>query len=378
MARDLKIPILDLKREYSFLKEEIQKQIKECFASQEWILGPKVGEFEKEAAQYLKVNYAIGVASGTDALVLSLQALALKLKNKEFFDKKDEIITTSFTFVATAEAIVRSGATPVFVDIDPDTFNIDPKEIKRAVTKNTAGIIPVHLYGLSCEMDEIIEIAKDNDLFVVEDTAQAFGAKFNGAKAGTIGDLGAFSFFPSKNLGGCGDGGLVVTNNSETADYVKMLRNHGQKEKYNAVYIGYNSRLDSLQAAILLAKLKCIDKFNDLRRKAADKFNAALQSIKGLKVPFEPKNSFHVYHLYTIQVSQRDELNTYLNSKGIQSRIYYPILLNKMKAFRDCKVKGALKNTEEVLSKVLTLPMYPFLQDKEIDYITRNICSFLK
>lgn len=378
MAEDLKIPILDLKQEYDFLKEEIHQQIKECFASQEWILGPKVGEFEKEVAKYLNVNYAIGVASGTDALVLSLQALALKLKNKEFFDKKDEIITTPFTFVATAEAIVRCGATPVFVDINPDTFNIDPQEIKKAITKNTVGIIPVHLYGLSCQMDKIIEIAKENDLFVVEDTAQALGARYKGVKTGTIGDLGAFSFFPSKNLGGCGDGGLIVTNDSSTADYVKMLRNHGQKEKYNAVYIGYNSRLDSLQAAILLAKLKRIDKFNDLRRKVANKFNTALQGIKGLQVPLEPQNSFHVYHLYTMKVSLRDKLNSYLNSKGIQARIYYPIPLHKMKAFSGCKVKGGLKNTDEVLSKVLTLPLYPFLQDKEIDYIIRNISSFLK
>ncbi|MBU1523445.1 MAG: DegT/DnrJ/EryC1/StrS family aminotransferase, partial [Candidatus Omnitrophica bacterium] len=228
-------------------------------------------------------------ASGTDALLLSLRALAIKEKNKEYFDKKDEVITTPFTFVATAEAIVRSGATPVFVDVNLATFNICPKEIKKAITKNTVGILPVHLYGNSCRMDEILKIAKENNLFVVEDTAQAFGGTYStkgaclparqgsasggkGKKLGTIGNCGAFSFFPSKNLGGCGDGGLIATNNIRLAELVRILRNHGQIKKYNASYIGYNSRLDSIQAAILLVKLKYVDKFNQLRREIAKKY----------------------------------------------------------------------------------------------------------
>jgi len=402
MPKKLKIPLLDLKREYLFLKKDIEKELRSCFNSQAWILGEKVNQFEKKAAEYLGTKYAIGVASGTDALILALQTLAIKLKKREFFDKKDEIITTPLSFIATAEAIVRSGATPVFVDINPDTFNIDPVQIKKAITANTVGIIPVHLYGLGCEMSAILKIAKENNLFIVEDAAQSFGGIYKEKKLGTIGDLGAFSFFPSKNLGGYGDGGLVSTNNSQLAELIRILRNHGQTRMYDASFLGYNSRLDSIQAAVLLVKLKHIDKFNKLRRKVAAQYNNRLKNIKQIQIPVTntehrklppvlhsagsrrdeiaggtKTETSHVYHLYTIKVStNRDKLLKYLNSKGIAARIYYPQLLSGMKAFRGSRMGSEPKNAKRILSKVLSLPLHPFLKEAEISYIIKALSSF--
>jgi len=385
----MKIPILDLKREYTLLKNDINKQLKDCLDSQQGILGPKVSEFEEKVAKYLGIKYAISVGSGTDALLLSLKALALKLKGKENFDKKDEIITTPFTFIATAEAIVRSGATPVFVDIDPNTFNINPSCIEKAVTKDTVGILPVHLYGLSCDLINISKIAKKYNLFTVEDCAQSFGASFGVKKVGTFLDCGAFSFYPSKNLGGFGDGGLIATNSKTIAELAKVLRNHGQTKQYKADYIGYNSRLDSIQAAILLVKLKHIDKFNNVRIKIAKKYNEAFKNIKQIECPQLKACSSagaktsnlklktkHVYHQYTIKVSSRNALLKYLNSKGIGARIYYPVLLHKMKAFSKTKRRGSLKRGEKVSSQVLSLPIHPFLTSSETQYIIKNICQF--
>lgn len=372
----MNIPLLDLKREYSFLKKEIDEQLKNCFDTQQWVLSHKVLEFEKGISRYLGAKYAIGVNSGTDALILSLRSLAIKIKKKNYFDKKDEIITTPFTFIATVESIIHSGATPVLVDIDPDTFNISPQAIKKAITKNTVGIIPVHLYGLSCYMDEILKIAQDNNLFVVEDVAQSFGATYREKKLGTFGDCGAFSFFPSKNLGSYGDGGLVITNNQRLFEYIKSLRNHGQTKQYDATYLGYNSRLDSIQAAVLLAKLKHIDRFNNLRRKIAHQYNKSFASVKQIKTPIELNNSLCVYHLYTIKVlSQRDKLLKYLNSVGIEARVYYPKLINEMKAFKEIKV-NYLRTAQEILSKVLSLPIYPFLTKHQTQHVIDSIISF--
>lgn len=374
------INIVDLNAEYKLFRKSIDKELKQCFNSQQWVLGKKVVEFEKKAAGYLGVKNAIGLSSGTEALVLALRALAIKLKGKEFFDKKDEIITTPFTFIATAEAIARSGATPVFVDVCPDTFNIDPKAIKKAVTKNTVGILPVHLYGLSCDMNEISSIARKNKLFIVEDTAQAFGARHKARKLGTIGDCGAFSFFPSKTLGCCGDGGMVTTNNKTLAELVKNLRNHGQLGNYDAVHRGYNARLDSIQAAVLLAKIKGIDKLNNLRRKIASRYNAAFKDINQIDIPYEPKDARHVYALYTIKVSTaRDRLLSYLNSKGIAARVYYPRLLTDMKAFKGCfKLSGALANARRLSKTVLTLPLHPFLTKQEIARVIRLVSCFFQ
>ena len=377
----MNIPSLDLKREYTSLKKDIDKQLKDCLGSQQWILGQKVIEFERKAAKYLGVKNAIGVASGTDALILSLKALALKLKKKQSFDKKDEIITTAFTFVATAESIIRAGATPVFVDIDPVTFNIDPSAIERAITKDTVGILPVHLYGLACNMGKVLKIAKKHNLFVVEDCAQSFGASIGKKMTGSFGDCGAFSFFPSKNLGGFGDGGLIATNNKDIAKLIKVLRNHGQVANYNAFFIGYNSRLDSIQAAVLLTKLKHIDKFNNARIKIAKKYTEAFKNIPQICSPtldtqYSILNTTHVYHQYTIKVSSRNALLNHLNSEGIGARIYYPFLLSQMKAFKSCKVKGVLKNAKRISSKCLSLPIHPFLREKETNYIISAISKF--
>jgi dTDP-4-amino-4,6-dideoxygalactose transaminase len=393
MAERIKIPLLDLKREYKFLKKSIDKELKECFSTQNWVLGQHVARLEKEVAKYLGATAAIGVASGTDALILSLRALAIDLKKKDYFEKKDEIITTPFTFIATAEAIVRSGATPVFMDINPDTFNIDLRQIKKAISKNTVGILPVHLFGLSCDMSEITKVAKENNLFVVEDTAQAFGAEYTPKassnefrttkKLGTMSDCSAFSFFPSKNLGAFGDAGLVATNNNRLAELIKFLRNHGQVKQYDAQYIGYNSRLDSIQAAILLAKLKHIDKFNDLRIKIAQKYNVGLKGIRNIQLPAQclPNNTSqrrHVYHLYTVKVDNkiRDGFSAFLNSNGIQARVYYPLPLHKMSAFKHGKVKGKLKNAETLATRVISLPINPFLTNKEVDYLLRTVAAF--
>ncbi|MCK9614338.1 MAG: DegT/DnrJ/EryC1/StrS family aminotransferase [Candidatus Omnitrophica bacterium] len=403
--KKLTIPLVDLKREYAFLKKGIGRQIKDCLASQHWILGEKVTQFEKELSKYLKSKYIIGLNSGTDAIILSLRAQAMKLKGKEYFDKEDEIITTPFTFIATAEAIIRSGATVVFVDIDPETFNINPQCIREAINKNTVGILPVHLFGLACDMENIVEIAKENDLFIVEDVAQAFGAGYvsedrgqkieDRKKLGTIGNCGAFSFFPSKNLGSYGDAGAISTDDRKVAELIVTLRNHGQTHQYDANYIGYNSRLDSIQAAILLAKLKYVDKFNNLRIKIAQKYHDGLKNIKNIYLPSaipstrpsaRLRTSFgrchmpsstpqHVYNLYTIKVAAniRDGMLKFLNSAGIQARSYYPLPLHKMEAFKTAKISGNLINTEEASRGVLSLPVNPFLKNREIDYIIENI-----
>lgn len=372
------IPILDLKREYKFLKRNINQQLKDCLDSQQWVLGKKVSEFEKKVAKYLGLRYAIGVASGTDALILALNALAFRIKNKGFFDKRDEIITTPFTFVATAESIIRAGATPVFVDIDPITFNIDPFCIEKAITKNTVGILPVHLYGLGCDMIKISKIAKKYDLFILEDCAQSFGASLGKQKTGTFSECSAFSFFPSKNLGGFGDGGLVATNNKDIAKLIKTLRNHGQTANYNAAFLGYNSRLDSIQAAVLLAKLKHIDKFNNSRIKIAKKYTQAFKNIPQIQPPLLSGVGYdHIYHQYTIKLSsRRDSLRRYLNSQGIGSRIYYPLLLPEMAAFKGCKSRGPLEKAKEVSKQVLSLPIHPFLTPKEANYIISAVEKF--
>ncbi|MBN2120406.1 MAG: DegT/DnrJ/EryC1/StrS family aminotransferase [Candidatus Omnitrophica bacterium] len=379
MARKFKVPALDLSREYLILKNDIQKELKDCFRDQEWILGSKVSRFEERLAKFLGVKWAVGCASGTDALILALRALAMKKKQKEYFDEEDEVITTPFTFIATAEAISRSGARPVFVDIDPQTFNIDSQKVKKAVNKNTVGIVPVHLYGLASEMDTILKVARESNLFVVEDVAQAFGGMHKKKKLGSLGNAGAFSFFPSKNLGSFGDAGAVATDDVDLAREVKILRNHGEKTRYNAEFIAYNSRLDSIQAAILLAKLKHVNAFNNLRRKVALMYAKALGDIPQIQNPFLPEGLTHAWCLYTIKVLfKRDKLCEFLNSKGVACRVYYPIPLFKMNAFRDAKRIGGFKATEEASSKVLSLPINPFIKENQINYVASLIRKFFR
>ena len=383
------IPMLDLKLEYEYMKDDIDSAIKRCLEHQKWILGPEVKELEDKIAQYLGVKHCIGVSSGTDALVLSLRALAIILKGKEYFDRKDEIITTPFTFTATGDAILRAGATPVFIDIDPRTYNIDHVKIEEYLSSGPScvvGIIPVHLYGLACEMDEIMEIAQKFGLFVLEDIAQAFGGMWKGRKLGSKGIAGALSFFPSKNLGGFGDGGMVATNHGEIAELVRMLLRHGGKDKYNVSHIGYNARLDTLQAAILLAKFKHIDEFNERRKKIAKTYNDELKDLEELILPiiYNPSsitNFHHVYHQYTVRVlnGKRDELQKYLKEKGISTMVYYPVPLHKMQLFDGkSKIFNELNQSEQAIMEVLSLPIEPLMEGEDILSVIEAIREFLK
>ena len=386
------VPMLDLRQEYEYMKQDIDSAIKRCLEHQKWILGPEVKELEDKVAEYIGAKHCVGVSSGTDALVLSLRALAIKLKGQEYFDRGDKIITTPFTFTATGDAILRAGATPVFVDIDSTTYNIDPKRVRdyltsaSTLTSRVVGIIPVHLYGHPCDMDELMSIAERYNLFVLEDVAQAFGGTWKGKKLGSIGSLGTFSFFPSKNLGGFGDGGMVATDDNELAERIAILMKHGGKDKYNVDHIGYNARLDTLQAAILLAKFKHLDRFNEHRVKIASLYNEGLRGIEGLILPSTENplfaHSSHAYHQYTIRVldGKRDNLQQFLKGKEISSMIYYPFPLHKMGVFSDgrSEVFRSLKNAEDASQQVLSLPIEP-LQKKEVTaYVVKCISEFFQ
>jgi dTDP-4-amino-4,6-dideoxygalactose transaminase len=379
--------MLDPKREFAFLCREFEKQINQVFSSGKFILGEEVRKFEEEFAKYLGVKYVVGVASGTDALLLSLCAIALKTKKEEFFSKEDIIITTPFTFVATAETIIRAGATPAFVDIDKNDFCIDPNEIENCIKKfgkRVVGIVPVHLFGHSAKMDDIMEIAEKNGLFVVEDVAQAVGGEFikkdERRKLGSIGDASAFSFFPSKNLGGFGDGGATATNDEKIAELIKILRNHGCIEKYNAHFIGYNSRLDSIQSALLLEKLKFLDEFNRKRRNIANWYKKYIKVKDRVKLPVEKEYSFHVYHQFSVLVeneSERDKLRKFLEENGVENAVYYPIPLCDMKAFEKRAINfGDLQNARESSKKILSIPCHHFLKEEEVKYVAECINEF--
>lgn len=379
------IPLLDLKLEYKYMKKDIDSAIKKCLDHQKWILGPEVKELEEKVAGYLGVKHCIGSSSGTEALVLSLRASAIKLKGQEFFDKTDEIITTPFTFTATGDAILRAGATPVFVDIDALTYNIDTAKIRDYLTStltsasNVVGVLPVHLYGQSCNMDEIMDIADQHNLFVLEDVAQAFGAAWKDKKLGAIGSTGSFSFFPSKNLGGFGDAGMVSTNDDEIADIVRMLIKHGGKDKYNVDHIGYNARLDTLQAAIIGAKLHYVDEFNERRRKIAGIYDNALRHLNEISLPASLPAAHHVYHQYTIRVKngKRDDLQRFLNDQNIGSMVYYPVPLHKMRVFNERhKVFLPMNVSEKAVQEVLSLPIEPLMKDKDLMSVVKAIKSF--
>lgn len=373
------IPMLDLKREYGYLKDRIDAALERVLTHQCWIMGPEVKELETRIAEFIGTEHAIGVASGTDALVLALRALALKRKRAEHWSPEDEIITTPFTFTATGDSILRAGATPVFVDIDPETFNIDPALVRAAVNEHTVGVIPVHLYGQACRMDEICLLARQHRLFVVEDVAQAFGASYEGVKCGAWGDAGAFSFFPSKNLGSFGDGGVVTTHDAELAALVEQLRKHGGKDKYNVEVLGYNSRLDTLQAAIVLAKLDCIDEFNKRRQQIAGQYSRELSGL--VKVPASPQDGNHVFHQYTVRVRRenglgRDAVAGRLKQEGVSSMVYYPVPLHRMKVFRDRQlVAGRLEESERATAEVLSLPIGPTLTDVEVGRVVAAVRS---
>lgn len=371
-----KINLIDLGKEYLYIKPHIDRALTSCLDSQNWILGPEVRELETKIAEYIGTRYAIGVASGTDALVLSLRALAIKLKGREYFNREDKIITTAFTFTATGDAILRAGATPLFVDIDPQTYNLNHLLVEECLNSKGAsgvvGMIPVHLYGQACNMDKIMECARKYDLFVIEDTAQAFGGMWNGKKLGSIGMAGAFSFFPSKNLGGFGDGGMVVTNDPGTAELVRMLLKHGGKDKYNVDHLGYNSRLDTIQAAVLLVKLKYLDEFNQNRRRSAGAYEKYLHGVSAISLPICLPQAHHVYHQYTIRISdeKRSVFQRKLEENSIVSAVYYPVPLHKMKVFQNqSEIYAKLSETEKAVTQVLSLPIGALLEEEEIGFI---------
>ncbi len=413
------------------MKEDIDAAIARCLEHQQWILGPEVTEFEEAVARYIGVGHCAGTSSGTDALVVALRALAIKTKGQEYFDRSDLIITTPFTFTATGDAILRAGATPLFVDIDPITYNINPDLIRfclesfphslspiapHSLSSNSlslsplalslphvVGILPVHLYGQSCQMDEIMAVAREHGLFVIEDCAQAFGAKTRLANGegqiedgegqtangkwqmvGSVGDVGCFSFFPSKNLGGFGDAGAITTNDDELDGLIRMLIKHGGKDKYNVDHIGYNARLDTLQAAILLAKLKYIDEFNARRRQIAQLYTDGLKDIEGIVLPLALSHSplainSHVFHQFTLRVlgGQRDSLQVHLKKAGIDSMVYYPVSVHKMRVFSNmCYVCDGLTESEGATKCALSLPIEPLLDEESISYTIKKTGTF--
>ena len=379
MAR---IPMLDLRREYEYMKPSIDAAIERCLGHQQWILGPELKEFEEAVAAYLRVKHFIGVSSGTDALILSLRALAIKDKGNEYFDVDDEIITTPFTFIATGEAIIRAGATPVFVDINPASLNICAERIKEYLERGprkVAGIAPVHLYGRPCGMHDLNTIADEEGLFIVEDVAQAFGGKWGERALGAYGAAGAFSFFPSKNLGGFGDGGGISTDDDETADIIRALLKHGGRDKYNAEHVGYNARLDTIQAAILIARMEHVDDFNERRRSIARLYQQGLGELENVICPEDELEAYNVYNQYTIRVINgwRDKLKDHLRSRGIATMVYYPIPLNRMKVFEGhSTAAGALVESEKASREVLSLPIEPLFSKDEVLYVVDAIRGF--
>ena len=377
----MKVPLLDLKAQYASIKEEIRTAVDDVFDSQYFILGPKVKELEQEIARYSETSYALGVSSGTDALLISLMALGI--------EPGDEVITTPFTFFATAGVISRLNATPKFVDIDPDTFNMDPEKLESAITRRTKAVIPVHLFGQCADMDPILEVSSKYGLPVIEDAAQSIGAQYKHKKAGSMAEFGVFSFFPSKNLGGAGDGGMVITRESALYEKLKVLRVHGARSKYYHKIVGGNFRLDSLQAAVLLVKLKYLDSWSEKRRKNAALYNR-LFAQSGLiergiiKTPVEAykdsgDRNHHIYNQYTLRTRSRDKLQEYLKEQGVSTAIYYPLPLHLQECFKDLGyLKGDFPEAEKASGSVISLPVYPELTDEQQEYIVEKISGFFK
>ncbi len=359
------IPMVDLQGQYQTLKDEIEPAMLQALADARYILGPNVQAFEQEAADYLGVKHALGCASGTDALHLALRAAGI--------GPGDEVITTAFTFIATAEAIRYCGATPVFVDILPGSLNIDPEAARAAITERTRALLPVHLFGQPADMDALQALADEHGLKVIEDCAQSFGALLGGRMTGGIGDAGAYSFFPSKNLGGFGDGGLVTTSDDAIAERIRMLRNHGSSQQYHHDIIGYNSRLDELQAVVLRIKLKRIDDYNRNRRRVAETYNRLLADT-GLETPVIPGDRDHIFHQYTLLCApeQRDAIRDHVLSQQIACAVYYPIPLHQQKAFADAP-RVSLPVTEETARRCLSFPVFPEMTEQQVETVCAAI-----
>lgn len=394
----MQIPLIDLKKQYETIKHDVEKHVLKILSSANYIMGENVRQFEKEISEYLGVKNAISVGNGTDALVIALKSLGVR--------EGDEVITSPFTFFATAESISAVGATPVFADVRLDTFNIDPSEIEEKITSRTKAVMPVHIFGQPCDMDEIMAIAKKHDLYVIEDACQAIGAEYKGKKVGTIGDIACFSFFPTKNLGCAGDGGMIVTNNDALATICKALRTHGSgadgKKAYNllnnidenmeednsidnTVYnplkyynylIGYNSRLDEIQAAILRVKLKELDIWNDLRKEHVKFYDENLKDTAFI-TPFEEEAVKHVYHMYILQSEARADVVSYLKDRGIATGVYYPVPLHLQKVYKALGYKpGDMPNAEYLSERTFAIPVYPELNKEQREYIVDMLKSF--
>lgn len=358
--------MVDLKKQYLKIKSEIDTAIHEVIDSNLFINGPIVSEFESKTAEYLGCQYAIGCANGTDALQIALMAIDIK--------PGDEIITTPFTFVATTETIALLGAIPVYADINEKTYNIDVNKIEEKITSKTKAILPVHLYGQTSEMDKIMQLAKEYNLKVIEDAAQAMGAEYNGKKASTIGDISSISFFPSKNLGAFGDAGMVTTNDENLAHKVKMITSHGSQKRYYHEILGVNSRLDSIQAAVLNVKLKYLDEYCSARIEAAKKYNERFSGK--IDAPFVIPGAMHIYHQYSIRVKNRDKMQDFLKEKGIPSMIYYPVPLHLQKAYKYNYKSGDFPVTENVSKDIISLPMHTELTNDQINFISDNVLEF--
>ncbi|MBB3124479.1 dTDP-4-amino-4,6-dideoxygalactose transaminase [Mesoflavibacter sabulilitoris] len=380
-----KIQMVDLKGQYADIKQEVDTSIQEIIDNTAFINGPKVHQFQKNLENYLGVKHVIPCANGTDALQIAMMGLGL--------EQGDEVITADFTFAATVEVIALLKLTPVLVDVDPDNFNIDIDAIKKAITPKTKAIVPVHLFGQCANMEAIMQIAKEHNLYVIEDNAQAIGANYTyqdgtKAKAGTIGHVASTSFFPSKNLGCYGDGGAIFTNDDDLAHTIRGIVNHGMYERYRHDVVGVNSRLDSIQAAVLDAKLPHLDNYNQARRDAARKYNAALKDVPQITLPKTVNNcegicdtcDCHVFHQYTLKLENvdRDALVKYLNSHDIPCGVYYPIPLHKQKAYQDSRYNEAdFTVTNQLVKQVISLPMHTELEDDQIEFITTKIKEFI-
>jgi dTDP-4-amino-4,6-dideoxygalactose transaminase len=372
------IQMVDLKGQYDRIREEIDDAVRKVIQEGRFIRGPEVGEFECELAGRLGGGYALGVGNGTDALQIAMMALGIR--------PGDEVITTAFTFIATAEAAALLGAIPVFADIDASTFNIDPDAIEELITPRTKAIVPVHLFGQPADMDAIMEVAARHGVPVIEDNAQAVGARYRGRHTGYLGDIGTLSFFPSKNLGAYGDGGAITTNDESLYAACRKVANHGGSHKYHNEIVGVNSRLDTIQAAVLGVKLRHLDSFSAARRAAADVYDAGLGDLPGITIPYREPRSFHVFHQYTIRVSQgvpggRDGLAAHLKSAGVPHAIYYPTALHQLPVFGDggvaCRA-GDLSRTEEAAREVVSLPMHTELTESQQEYICSQISNFVR
>jgi len=367
------VPLLDLKAQYAAIREEIEPAVKEVMESQYFILGPKVKAFETQIAAYCQAEYAVGVSSGTDALLIALMALDIQ--------PGDEIITTAYSFFATAGSIARLKAKPVFTDIDPRTYNMDPAKIEEKITTRTKAIIPVHLYGQAADMDPILELAKKHNLRVIEDAAQAIGTEYaNGRRAGSMGDMGCFSFFPSKNLGGFGDGGLVTTNDENLYNKLTYLRNHGAHPKYYHKIIGGNFRLDALQAAVLQVKLKHLDRWTAARQHHADYYDDQISKralSEFIKTPYRMNGYRHIFNQYILRAEQRDDLLKFLKDKKVGCEIYYPLPFHLQECFQYLGYKaGDFPQAEKAADETIAVPVYPELTLEQQDYVLQALREF--